>query len=81
MTKEAMYQSMGISPEVLRFGERIEASLEARFRKIDERMEYNQLKVVGAMQKARVEAAEGAPCHAGEACGDGTYGREHRVRL
>ena len=66
MTKEAMYQSMGISPEVLRFGERIEASLEARFRKIDERMEYNQLKVLHAMQEKHV-----AMEHMGESTGYG----------
>ncbi len=66
MTKEAMYQSMGISPEVLRFGERIEASLEARFRKIDERMEYNQLKVLHAMQEKHVSME-----HMGESTGYG----------
>ncbi len=66
MTKEAMYQSMGISPEVLRFGERIEASLEARFCEIDERMEYNQLKVIHAMQEKHV-----AMEHMGESTGYG----------
>ena len=51
---ETLYQEMGISPEVFRFGESIEKQLKERFEEIDKRAEYNQLKVVQAMQKNRV---------------------------
>ena len=46
---ETLYQEMGISPEVFRFGESIEKQLKERFEEIDKRAEYNQLKVVQAM--------------------------------
>lgn len=54
---ENMYRELGISPAVYAFGQEIEKSLKERFDRIDETAEYNQLKVVGAMQKNRVEAA------------------------
>lgn len=54
--KQKLYQSLGISPQVLAFGEKIEKGLKERFAGIDETAEYNQLKVVGAMQKCRVSA-------------------------
>ena len=54
MDRNTMYASLGISPQVLKFGEEIEGSLQERFRAIDERAEYNQLKVIRAMQKNRV---------------------------
>ena len=50
------YEEMGISPAVYSYGEKIAASLEGRFAGIDRLAEYNQLKVVGAMQKCRVGA-------------------------
>lgn len=56
MDKNALYQELGISPEVCAFGNRIEASLSARFQEIDQRAEYNQLKVLLAMQKNKVSA-------------------------
>lgn len=56
MTKKEIYNNMGISDKVLELGEKIEASLEARFKEIDDTAEYNQLKVIGAMQKNRVDA-------------------------
>ena len=49
-----MYKDLGISPEVLKFGTEIEASLKERFEKIDEVAEFNQMKVLHAMQEARV---------------------------
>lgn len=49
-----MYQELGISEHVLRFGEQIEKELKERFDEIDRRAEYNQLKVLRAMQKNRV---------------------------
>ena len=48
---------MGISPKVYAFGAEVEKSLKERFVAIEETVEYNQLKVVDAMQKNRVEAA------------------------
>ena len=54
---EKMYEGLGISPAVYAFGQEIEKGLKSRFEAIDETAEYNQLKVVGAMQKSRVEAA------------------------
>ena len=49
-----MYGDLGISKEVLEYGARIEAALEDRFTEIDGNAEYNQLKVIAAMQKNRV---------------------------
>lgn len=51
-----LYQDMGISPEVKEFGEQILAGLSDRFQAIDEMAEYNQLKVIHAMQSCRVSA-------------------------
>ena len=51
-----LYQSMGISPEVKQFGDRILEALKDRFDHIDEMAEYNQLKVIHAMQSCRVSA-------------------------
>ncbi|MCC8046148.1 MAG: methionine gamma-lyase family protein [Clostridiales bacterium] len=51
-----IYESMGISREVADFSEEILEGLKSRFEKIDERAEYNQLKVIKAMQDARVSA-------------------------
>ncbi len=52
-----MYQQMGIRPSVLGLGRRTEEGLAERFRKIDETAEFNQLKVISAMQKNRVNEA------------------------
>ena len=41
-----MYEKMGIRPEVLKFGNTIEKDLKERFGEIDQRAEYNQLKVL-----------------------------------
>ena len=49
-----MYRDLGISPQVLAFGNQIEAELKERFQEIDENAEYNQLKVLHAMQKRDV---------------------------
>ena len=56
MELEAMYQTLGVSPQVLRFGEEILDSLRDRFAQIDAVSEYNQHKVIAAMQKNRVNA-------------------------
>ena len=54
--KAAMYSTLGISKEVFAFGTKIEEELKERFAKIDDIAEYNQLKVIRAMQENRVNA-------------------------
>lgn len=51
------YEQFGISAEVYAYGEEILSSLQERFRQIDETAEYNQLKVIKAMQECRVSEA------------------------
>ncbi len=53
---EEQYKNLGISREVYEFGEKIEESLKERFTEIDARAEYNQMKVIKAMQENRVSA-------------------------
>lgn len=50
------YLKMGIQKEVYDFGHSIEAGLKERFEQIDKMAEYNQLKVIHAMQKNKVSA-------------------------
>ncbi len=50
------YKKLGISPEVYAAGERTEEKLKERFAAIDQTAEFNQLKVIAAMQKNRVSA-------------------------
>lgn len=57
MDKKSMYKDLGICSEVYEFGEQILEGLKERFKKIDENTEYNQLKVVAAMQKNKVNTA------------------------
>ncbi len=52
-----MYASMGIKQEVYEYGKAVLEKLESRFREIDQNAEYNQLKVVRAMQECRVSEA------------------------
>lgn len=52
--KDKMYSELGISKEVLDFCTEIEEKLQDRFKEFDEKAEYNQLKVIKAMQEARV---------------------------
>ena len=49
-----MYEQLGIERKVLEFGKEIEGLLSERFAAIDETAEYNQLKVIKAMQDNRV---------------------------
>ena len=51
---ETMYESLGISKKVLEFGAQIEEHLKERFEEIDKRAEFNQMKVIKAMQDNRV---------------------------
>ncbi len=48
---------MGVSDRVYHFGEGVISSLAERFAAIDSNAEYNQMKVISAMQKNRVDAA------------------------
>ena len=56
MAIEEMYRSLGVCPKVYSFGEEILTGLKERFEAIDRTAEYNQAKVIGAMQKNRVSA-------------------------
>ena len=53
---EEMYQELGISQKVLDFGISIESGLKERFDRIDQVAEYNQRKVIKAMQENKVRA-------------------------
>ncbi len=57
MQLSEQYKKFGISEEVIRFGEKILETLAPRFAQMDQTAEYNQLKVIGAMQKANVSEA------------------------
>lgn len=52
-----MYKSLGISESTYDYGTEILAGLKSRFEQIDEVAEYNQLKVVKAMQECQVSEA------------------------
>ena len=54
MKLENLYQKMGIEKKVYAYGQKIEEALKERFAAIDKTAEYNQLKVIDAMQKHRV---------------------------
>lgn len=56
MQVNKIYNELGISRAVLDFGNEIAESLKDRFNEIDRIAEYNQAKVVCAMQKNRVNA-------------------------
>ena len=52
-----LYTEMGISPAVYHYGESTLEKLHERFSEIDRIAEFNQAKVISAMQKNRVSAA------------------------
>ena len=52
-----IYESMGISSQVYEYGEKVIGKLKDRFEEIDKVAEYNQAKVISAMQKSRISAA------------------------
>ncbi len=56
MNVETMYQELGICQKVYAYGEIVLESLQTRFAEIDRVAEYNQLKVIKAMQDNRVNA-------------------------
>ncbi len=49
-----IYQELGVDPKVLDFCTKIEDKLSGRFQEIDQIAEFNQLKVLKAMQKNRL---------------------------
>lgn len=51
------YKTMGLSPKVIHFAERIEGRLKERFSDIDRMAEMNQLKVLKAMQDNKLQEA------------------------
>ncbi len=55
--KISIYKRLGISDEVYDFGERILGNLKDRFAEFDRICEYNQLKVLAAMQECKVSEA------------------------
>ena len=52
-----LYTQMGISQTVYEYGEKALTKLQSRFAEVDKIAEYNQAKVLSAMQKNRVSAA------------------------
>lgn len=56
-SKKAMYESLGISEKVYDFCSEIEKSLKNRFEEIDSICEQNQLKIIKAMQEAKLSEA------------------------
>lgn len=57
MELEQLYKKMGISQQVYTYGEQVLCELKERFAAIDETAEYNQLKVLSAMQEHQVSEA------------------------
>lgn len=73
-----LYQTMGISPAVYAYGEKVLEELKDRFASIDQVAEYNQAKVLQAMHKNRVSAA----CFtASTGYGYDDYGRDNLERV
>ena len=59
MTEEIIrkkYMEMGISSEIYAYGQHMEDALQEPFQAIDRTVEFNQMKVIGAMQNCRVSA-------------------------
>ena len=68
-----LYSRMGISPSVCEFGEKLQDDLQEQFARFDKTAEYNQMKVLLAMQQNRVSEE----CfQASTGYGYNDYGRE-----
>lgn len=68
-----LYGQLGISPQVYDFGQEIENTLKERFQAFDRTAEYNQLKVLLAMQENKVSEE----CfHSSSGYGYNDYGRD-----
>ena len=73
-----LYNTMGVSPAVYNYGEETLKRLQERFAAIDQIAEYNQAKVLAAMQKNRVSVA----CFAASSgYGYDDYGRDNLERV
>lgn len=57
MTLRDYYMTLGISPEVYDFATEVEAGLKEKFEKFDATAEFNQMKVLYAMQKNKLAEA------------------------
>lgn len=57
VNKKWIYNELGISEDVYSYGEKVLKDLKVRFEEIDNTAEYNQLKVIKAMQEAKVSEA------------------------
>ena len=55
--QQAMYANLGISDKVYQFSKEVLDNLASRFAEIDQVTEYNQLKVIKAMQDNKVSEA------------------------
>ena len=76
MMKE-IYEQLGISEEVYNFGAQVETSLKKRFEEFDRKAEYNQMKVLLAMQKNKVSSE----CFNGSSgYGYDDFGRDMQIR-
>ena len=73
-----LHQQMGISTAVYAYGEKTIQNLQERFDAIDKVAEYNQAKVLAAMQKNRVSVACFAPS---TGYGYDDYGRDNLERV
>ncbi|MCC8059319.1 MAG: methionine gamma-lyase family protein [Clostridiales bacterium] len=51
---DTLYQELGLDRAVIDYGKKVEEGLKERFAAIDETAEFNQMKVLKAMQEARV---------------------------
>ena len=60
-TQKEMYHTLGISEQVYDYAEKIIENLKEQFREIDKTAEYNQLKVIAALQKNHVSEAHFTP--------------------
>ena len=68
-----IYEQLGISSQVYDFGHEIEETLKDRFAEFDKIAEYNQMKVLLAMQKNKVSEE----CfHSSSGYGYSDYGRD-----
>ena len=57
MTDNRLYEQFGLSPSVIAYADKTLDELRPRFEAIDENAEAAQLRVIAAMQEARVDAA------------------------
>lgn len=53
---QKQYERLGICKEVYDFGQKTEQKLKTRFEEFDKTAEFNQMKVLGAMQRKKVSA-------------------------